>query len=295
MMRHLHTALLLVLLSASGLRAQQVEQLSLYQVNPYVINPAYAGTSGDFEVALMNRNQWSGVEDAPRTFTLSLVAPFKDPHIAMGSYLFVDNAGPTRRTGFQTSFSYHVRFSDEVQLGLAASLGMLQFAIDGTRITLSEGGDPALYNTYNRQLLFDAKFGAYVYGSKYHIGVTLPQLLRNQVTLYESPDPSMNRLEDHYMVTGAYRFDFGDFGVEPSVLVKYVDPAPIKIDASVRAFYRDQFWLGGSWRSNDAVVAMVGYEWQEQLSVALAYDYTTSSLQGGAGNTAELVLGFRFH
>ena len=77
MMRHLHTVLLLVLLSATGLRAQQVEQLSLYQVNPYVINPAYAGTSGDFEVALMNRNQCSGVEDAPRTFTLSLVAPFR--------------------------------------------------------------------------------------------------------------------------------------------------------------------------------------------------------------------------
>lgn len=293
MMRSFHIALCLVL-CALGVHAQQVEQLSLYTANPYVINPAYAGSHDDFEVALMNRNQWSGVEDAPRTFTLSLVAPFKDPHLAMGGYLFVDNAGPTRRTGIQTSFSYHVKFGGDFNLGLSASMGVLQFAIDGTRITLSEAGDPALYASYNRQLLFDAKFGMYGYGENYYVGVTLPQLLRNQVTLYESPDPTMNRLEDHYMVTAGYNYELGDFEIQPSVLVKYVDPVPLKIDATLRATYRNQVWLGGSWRNNDAVVAMVGYEWQESLSVGVAYDFTTSKLQSVAGHTTEVVIGYRF-
>ena len=281
------------LLLSFGAFGQQLEQFSLYSQNQYVVNPAYAGSGDDFEVTLMNRNQWSGVEDAPRTFTLSLVAPFNNPHVAMGGYLFVDNAGPTRRTGLQLSYSYHFQLYDNLKLGLSASMGMLQFAIDGTRITLGEDGDPALYSSYNKQLLFDAKFGIYASGDRYHVGLALPQLLQNKVRLYEPVDASLNRLEDHYMVSGSYRFSFGNIDVEPSVLLKYVDPAPLKVDANVRVIYQEQVWLGGGWRSNDAWVAAVGYEWNSSLSVAVAYDYTTSKLQSVAGNTTEVIIGFR--
>lgn len=288
-----HITLLILLLVATNGQAQQLEQLSLYGQNRYVVNPAYAGAGDDFEVTLMNRNQWSGVQDAPRTFTLSMVAPFSNPHVAMGGYLFVDNAGPTRRTGLQLSYSYHFQLYDDLKLGLAASMGMLQFAIDGTRITLTEDGDPALYSSYNKQLMFDAKFGVYASGERYHVGLTLPQLLQNKVRLYEPVTPELNRLEDHYMVSGSYRFGFGSIEVEPSVLVKYVAPVPVKIDANVRVIYQEQVWLAAGWRSNDAWLAAVGYEWNNSLSVAVAYDYTTSKLQSVAGNTTEVIIGFR--
>ena len=74
----------------------------------------------------------------------------------------------------------------------------------------------------------------------------------------------MNRLEDHYMVTAGYRYQVDEnVTLEPSVLIKYVSPVPIKIDVSLRATYQDMLWVGGSWRSNDAWVAMAGYEWNE--------------------------------
>ncbi|MCB0760082.1 MAG: type IX secretion system membrane protein PorP/SprF [Flavobacteriales bacterium] len=286
---------LLVLLSGTSSIAQQLPQFSQYSNNLYVINPAYAGTESYFDVKAANRYQWAGITDAPRTFTLSLSAPFRNPHMAMGGYLFVDNVGPTRRTGAQVSYGWHMNLSEGLKLGLAASVGLTQFTIDGSRITMAEDGDPALLGQLSSKLVVDAKFGAMVYHEKFYAGITLPQLIQNRVDLYESQEPGLSRLEDHYMLLAGYKYQLNDdFMLEPSVLVKYVTPAPIKIDVTLRAHFRKMVWAGVSWRNNDAFVAMLGYEWRQSLSIGYSYDFTTSHLKNYSDGTHEIVLGFKF-
>lgn len=276
--------------------AQQIEQISQYGFNDYVINPAVAGSKDFFEVKAMNRTQWSGMTDAPRTFTMSLSAPFRNPKVAMGGYLFVDNVGPTRRTGIQGSYAYHLTINENVRVGLSASMGVMQFAIDGTRITLATDGDPALWSELNSQVLFDAKFGAYLYSDTYYLGITLPQLLQNKIDLYNSGNTDLARLEDHYLLTAGYKYAVNeDITIEPSVLLKYISPVPMKIDATVRGIYREMIWAGVSWRNNDAWVAMLGYEWSEQVSIGYAFDFTTSNLQNYSNGTHELMIGLRFN
>ncbi len=290
------TAILFIVGFSTTVKAQQISQVSQYSMNDYIVNPAVAGSRDYFEAKMMNRNQWSGFTDAPRTFTLSLLAPFKNPKFAMGGYLFVDNVGPTRRTGLQVSYAYHLTINEKMKLGLSASVGLLQFTIDGSRIELASADDPALYNELNSQLVFDAKFGAYLYADNWYAGFTLPQLLQNQIELYETMDGDLNRLEDHYLVTGGYRFEVtDDIKLEPSVLVKYVYPAPIKIDASLKVIYKEMLWAGGSWRNNDAWVAMIGYEWNETLSLGYSFDFTTSNLKNYSNGTHEIVIGFRLN
>src|SRR5690606_4390647 len=55
--------------------AQQLPQLTQYQFNDYVINPAVAGSRPLFEIRSGHRYQWVGIQDAPRTFTLSTATP----------------------------------------------------------------------------------------------------------------------------------------------------------------------------------------------------------------------------
>ncbi|NNE54756.1 MAG: type IX secretion system membrane protein PorP/SprF, partial [Flavobacteriales bacterium] len=131
---------------------------------------------------------------------------------------------------------------------------------------------------------------------KFYFGFTLPQLLQNKVDLYESTTTDLSRLEDHYMVMGGYTIAVNDdIKVIPSFLLKYVSPTPIKIDATARVMYKDMVWLGGSWRNNDAFVAMVGYEWNELVSLGYAYDFTTSDIKNYSDGTHEIVLGLRFN
>lgn len=215
--------------------------------------------------------------------------------MGVGGFLFVDNVGPTRRTGAQVSYSYHVNLTEELRLGLAASVGLTQFTIDGSRIKLAEADDPALYSELSSQLVVDGKFGAYLYHDKFYVGFTLPQLFQNKIDLYESENPGLNKLEDHYMLLAGYKFQLNDdFMIQPSVLVKYVQPTPVKIDATVRAHWKEMVYLGASWRNNDAIVAMIGYEWNKSLSIGYSYDFTTSNMKNYSDGTHEIGLGFKF-
>jgi type IX secretion system PorP/SprF family membrane protein len=297
-MRYLLTYLFTALFLLGGVStfAQQLPQISMFQDNYYVLNPAYAGSAREFQVFGMNRTQWTGITDAPRTFSLSLQGQLKNPHVGVGGHLFTDNVGPTRRTGIQLSYTYHFFINEKIKIGLGLSGGMLQFAIDGTKISLKEEGDPALYSELRSQTVFDATFGAYAQGENWWAGFTLPQLLQNQIRLYDSVEQASNRLEDHYLIAGGYKYALNsDFTVEPAILLKYVKPTPLKWELSARFTYQDMVWLGASFRSNDAAVLMAGYEYRNAISIGYAYDLTTSSLRDHTTGTHEILVGFRFN
>lgn len=290
--------ILLILFSFCGpqVYGQQIEQLSLYNMNDYLLNPAVAGARNYFDVKAMNRHQWTGVQDAPRTFSLSLNGPFKNEKVGMGGYVFTDNAGPTRRTGAQISYAYHLQISEQLRLGVGLSAGLLQFAVDGSKITMTEAGDPALYGSLQSKTVFDAKIGTYLYHEKFYFGLTFPQILQNQVNLFDSDQPSANKLEDHYLITAGYRWDFSeDLSLEPSALFKYVYPAPLKYDLTLRLHYQNLGWVGASYRNNDAWVAMAGVQLKDRFSLAYAYDIGTSKMGQYASGSHEFVIGFRFN
>lgn len=277
-------------------KAQQLPQFSQFDEHTYVLNPGVAGSTDYFDAKAVNRSQWTGVTDAPRTFAMSLHAPLKNPKVGVGGYLVTDNVGPTRRTGLQLSYTYHLNLSDDIKLGLGASMGILQFTIDGTKIQLAEDGDPALFSEMNSQTVFDAKFGAYMYADNWYIGLSAPQLLQNQVKLFESTSGDLSKLEDHYVLMAGYEYALNDdFDIEANALLKYVQPTPLMMDFNVKARYLKKIQAGVGYRHNDALIFMAGYEYRESINIGFSYDMTTSNLRNYSNGTYEVLLGFRFN
>jgi len=133
------------------------------------------------------------------------------------------------------------------------------------------------------------------YRDNFYFGVTLPQLLQNKLDLFDSVLEEENRLEDHYYITSGYVLPISSsLTLEPHVLIKYVKPAPLKIDVAVRVVYENKVWLGSSFRTNDAFSVYVGYNYNDQVSFGYSYDITTSSIKSFSDSTHELTLGFKF-
>jgi type IX secretion system PorP/SprF family membrane protein len=287
-MRHLILSCLVVLvMNANG---QQLPQLTQYQFNDYIFNPAIAGSRPFFELRSGHRYQWVGIQDAPRTFTFSGTTPVGEK-MGVGGYLFTDIVGPTRRTGFQLSYAYHLRLTEDVKLSLSVSAGLLQFLIDGSKIQFHDPGDPVLDDQLRGELLPDAKFGFYLYGERFWFGATAPQLLRNKVAFLDEAGETLSRMEDHYYAMGGYRFPLGeDWKLEPSFLVKYTSPVPAKIDLNATVRYKDTFWLGAGYRTNDAYCAMVGYWLKKTFQFGYSYDIITSNLRNYSTGTHEVML-----
>ncbi len=284
------------LVFSGTLFAQQLPHFSQYYLNDYLINPAVAGTRPYFEGKSAHRYQWEGITDAPRTYTLSAHGPTKNQKMGLGGYLFTDHVGPTRRTGFNLSYAYHLKINESLNLSLGLSAGVLQFMIDGSKITLRESDDDIITNGVQSVLLPDAGFGFYLYHEKYYFGFSSPQLLNSRVTFFKDGRNPEGTLPSHFFVNGGYRFVLDeDFTIEPSVFVKYVKPAPVQMEGTLRIIYQDKLWLSGTYRDKDAITASLGYLINNSFTIAYAYDFTTTNLKNYSNGTHELMIGVRFY
>jgi len=279
-----------------NLSAQQLPQLSQYMFNAYSINPAIAGTNHKVEINSINRYQWEGITDAPRTYTLSFQSPMKNNRSGIGMYLYTDIVGPTRRIGIQGSYGHQFKLGENLNLSMALSGGIMQFAIDGHKIDLAENDDVAIQNALGSKILFDGKFGMYLYSDNYYFGVSLPQIAHNKLRIYEEITESQSFLANHFYVNAGYAFDItNDIRIEPSALVKFVNPVPVKTDVNLKLEFQRKVWLAGGWRSNDAVNVMFGYNWNDNLVFGYSHDFTTSDLSQYSGSTHEILMGIKLN
>ena len=276
-------------------QAQQLPQYSQYLINDYVMNPGITGNKDYFEAKTNHRFQWVGLTDAPRTFILSMHGPIKAENMGVGGYLFTDITGPTSRVGAYGSYAYHIDLNgDGMKLSAGLFGGIMQYSIDGSKITLEDQMDPLSSAGIESITIPDAGFGVYWYNDKFFLGASVPQLLQNELRLNESADP-IGRLTSHVFVMGGYKFEVGsDFEIEPSFLMKYVKPTPVQFDISAKAIYQQKFWIGGSYRTDDAMSVLIGYTMQEKLFFGYSYDVTTTDLKNYSSGTHEVMLGIRF-
>jgi type IX secretion system PorP/SprF family membrane protein len=93
----------------------------------------------------------------------------------------------------------------------------------------------------------------------------------------------------------AYVFDISEsVRLKPSFLVKAVSGAPVIADLSLHALIKDIFWLGGSYRTGDAVTGTLVFQFSDKLRAGYSYDYTLTELQNASSGTHEISLGYDF-
>lgn len=298
MMRRLKIKLLgiLMLLGVMHLSAQQLPQYTQYMLNDFPINPAIAGKGKDYwDVISNNRYQWLGITDAPRTYILSLQGPSRNRKMGFGGTLFTDIVGPTRRVGFQAAYSYHLKLNETLRLNLGLSAGVLQYSVDGHKLYLHDNDDPVIPIVYKSALVPDFGAGIYLHSEKLYVSFSVPQFYDAQVKFEDMTHSTLSRIKPHMYGLAGYKFDLGeDFQLEPSVMVKYINPAPVKIDGGLRLNYQKKIWIGVNYRTNDAITGLVGFMYNNWLMFGYSYDYTTTALRNYSTGTHEVMLGLRF-
>lgn len=286
--------ILLVVISAY-LGAQQLPQYSQYMLNEMAINPAVAGRDNYTEVRTNNRHQWVGITDAPRTYMMTVQGPMKNQKMGLGMNLYTDIVGPTRRTGVSASYAYHLKLTEKYKMSFGLSAGVMQWGIDGNKITLRDQSDQQLLTSYRTAPVPDFGAGVYFYEkNRFYVGIALPQIYQAPIELYAGAYKN-SRLVSQLNFSGGYTFDVTeDFALEPSFLFKYVKPAPAKLDVGLRGIFQKQIWLGAVYRHMDAVSFLLGYMYKDYLTIGYSYDVTTTRIQKLSGGTHEIMLGLRF-
>lgn len=290
------TVILGAMLITADALAQQLPLYSQYMHNSFVLNPAIAGTSENAPFRAIIRNQWTGMEGAPKTQTLSYHNSIKDKNMGFGLYVFNDRIGPISQAGISGAYSYRLDFGDagKLSFGLGAQVYRYRIYTEDLKFNNQANTDQAIASGGDFRAFYpNFSFGAHYYADKYFVGISIPELVENRIS--NSTESFILKKKRHYYLTGGYKFKIDDtYILEPSLLVKYVAGAPVELDINARLWAFDKFNLGVSYRTNDAVVLILGFKFKNQYHIGYSYDITTSSLKNHSSGSHEIMLGYDF-
>ena len=294
------TLLFVSIFMGGMLQAQQLPQLSQFMLNDFAVNPAIAGMHDSYQIKTSVRNQWVGIEDAPKTTLLSIYGKSSD-HVGLGGSVFNDQVGPTSRAGASLTYAYHLNFTDEVKMSMALSGGFTQFKIDKVGWNTFHTDDPLMDGAEAVNLVPDATFGLNIYEEdKWYLGIAVPQLLNSKLTLIDEDfvnnisvdmDGSLAR---HIYVMGMYNIEVDHYwDLQPSVLFKTVSNQN-QIDMGLKTIYSDKFWMGMDYRTNGDISALLGFIIQEKFMIGYSYDIPNPDISQYTSGSHEFMFGVTF-
>lgn len=311
------TAFLLLFFGVA--EGQQMPMYSQYIMNGFLVNPSFAGRDGYTSLNLTVREQWAGLAQAPSTYALSfqtrilkdsyisksttvkkkLIRPTRGGQVGIGGYLFNDNNGIMHRTGLQGAYAYNIPMGnddDEYSKTLSFGLALIAYQYSVKLDNLIYDPDDPYLNNYDRSVFItDFNFGVSYTTPKYYAGFAMTNLLRGALMFSKGSDNDNTEL-GHYYLTGGIKFPLsGNWMIEPSAFIKSSDMffKSIQLDITSRIYYKNDYWAGVSWRTNDAIIVMLGLKY-DRFYFAYAFDFTLTDIRRQSLGTHEFSLAVKF-
>jgi OmpA-OmpF porin, OOP family len=271
--------------------AQQYPLFTNYVLNGLGFNPAIAGTTECVDAKAAHRQQWTGVNENPRTSIISMHSKGKKAPIGLGGYVFSDNAGALKRAGGSLILSYAMRLDSSSYLGIGVAGGYYSLQL-GENARVANPNDPTYTSGLNGKGFTDFNAGVYFRRKGLWLGFSTPQIFEKKVSFANPTAKTVNELKRHYYLMAGYEIPMGQkMAFEPSAMLRYVENAPVSFDISGRLIFNKAFWLGANYRKGDAIAGMVGLQAKGGINVYYAYDMTMSSLNANSNGTHEFGIG----
>ncbi len=281
--------------------AQQLPFNTQFVANELLYNPAIAGTKKTFDIRLSYRNQWVGFPDAPVTETFSMNYSVKNK-FGLGAYIYQDVTGFTKRSNYSICAAGQIHFTD-LTLSAGLSFAMVNYSVDGTKITTNQTLDPAIDRAITASAWApDASFGLYLYNEKWRFGISGSNFIASSENFYKkygfpgdtSQAGALQLLTHFYAYLGYIYGANENITWQNSLLLNYMVGPPIFLSYEVRCYIQQNFIVGLSLRLNDAVALEVGIISHNSLQVCYSYDYVTSQINHFTSGSHEITLIYSF-
>ena len=282
--------ILLLFFFALSINAQQDPQYTQYMYNMNVINPAYAGSSDLTSIGVLYRDQWEGLEGAPKTGTMNIHFP-AGRNVGLGFSAISDKIGPVSETNLYVDFSYTLNLANDNRLAFGIKAGRTFHDIGLIGLDLIDPNDPFFANDINEST---ANFGAGLYFYKpnqYYISVSVPNMLKS--VHLDSDDFNIGSETLHLFAAAGYVYDINkDFKLKPHVFMKYAVDSPTSIDLNANLFMYDFVEFGVGYRTDDSVTAMINFLVSRSVRIGYAYDSIQSELSFLTKASHEIFINF---
>jgi len=282
---------LLLMIVSVFVFGQQDPQFSQNMFNKLANNPAYAGSEGGISTSILHRSQWIGFgEDgsaaaSTQNFSVDGAVPFLNG--GLGLNIVSDNIGGYKNLGLQASYAFRTEIGTG-QLGMGVSVGMFQSGLNGGFLEPAQEGDPVIPTGDVQGSALDFGTGVYYNNQDVYIGFSSAHLTEPEINWSNGQVYNMSR---HYFLIAGYTYDLNStLLIHPSIYLKS-DGSTSQLDINTSVIYNETMWGGVSYRLDEGLIFLTGWNVNEDLKLGLAYDVVLNEIRN---NTLELMLGYNF-
>jgi type IX secretion system PorP/SprF family membrane protein len=273
--------------------AQQKEQFTQYMFNGLILNPAVAGNDEALSISFINRRQWSSIDGAPVTQTLTAHTLFNNKHAGIGISLVNDKIGVHKNQSFQGSYSYRLNVSEHSYLAMGLQAGLNAYRSDYSSLLGAGLNDPKVSNGSISSTAFTVGAGLFYRSSRFSAGLSAPEIVPHKISVSDTMQISWQKSQ--YFLFVRYSIPLNaTLDLEPSMLIKYMRGVPVSYDVNACLLIKKVLTLGMSYRKQESIDFLMKAQVTPQLQVGYSYDYGTGKLSRGAGGTHELLVNYIF-
>ncbi len=268
-------SILLLFLAYGTASAQEIANFTQFFVNPYVINPSFAGIEGSSGLYLTYRMQWVDFDGGPTIGNLSYHTGIKN-NLGFGVNLSNDQRGVLNTSSGLLSLSYAARLGNNSYLRFGASAGAASNGLDFATIT--NPNDPALFNALENNVFIIGNAGLSLHVKSFHIGASMPDLFEPQlVDSIKSDNFSFSNLKptERFIITASNRFYFGNdqHVFEPYLVYRMNKSLPSQLEAAAIVHLNHAFWFGGTYKQDFGISGAVGFKKPEKFGIGYSYTF----------------------
>ncbi len=271
--------------------AQQQPLGSHYLVNPYSLNPVFAGHTYDNSFFMTFRRDWVGIPGSPVTVQMNGHRHLVEG-LHIGGSLLGDQADIFYRLRAGVSLTYHLQTGDGqyLSLGLGGNMFQSLIRIDKANVDLQ---DPVLRDL-DRLLNtnFNASFGLTWQYDDFFIGGGSPLVLRTREAYYTGVE-GLFAYERAWDAFTGNRFDIdGYWEFSPMLLFRKTINQPSTFDVSAMFSYDRRLWLGALYRTTGLFGLSVGGRIFDRTVFHYTYEAGIGGINLGSGGSHEISIGF---
>lgn len=283
--------LLVCLVQAGFLLAQQEAHYTQFMYNKQALNPGFAGARRVASITALYRNQWMGFNGSPTSYHIGIEGPFFAERLGSSLVLGSQSDGVIRRLYGNMGFSYDILHTDQTSLriGLSGSMRHYRFDLSNPDVYIKDRLDQSLpASNVSEQLVGNIGTGLYFDHKEYYFGISIPNLYRNFITLHENTAAQTLAQEQrhvYFMAGGLFPIAGDDIQLKPSIMGKYVPNAPFSLDLNLSVLFNKRFSTGLSYRygqsggAGDSIDFLAFAQATDRLGLGVAYDFTVSGLR----------------
>lgn len=280
--------IVLFVLAALALKAQQESRFTMYMFNLYQVNSAYAGSRETLSLAALVRTQWTGLEGAPQMQSLTMNTPILTKNIGIGVKFINESAGASSQTRFSGSFAYRFRLlTGKLSFGLSA--GFLNNRFNWSKATFKDPSDQlqdsGTENTYSPT--FD--FSGYYADNTFYVGFQFDNLNQSQINILLDGE---SKNYSHFTAIIGKAFIINKKIVfKPSALFRSTQAAQ-QIELNLSFLFNETLWAGVTFRSDTEFSLIVEYNLHQKLRFGYSFDYALKPIQNNSAGSHEFFIGY---